>query len=306
MGHSNVCSMTSFVRQDFSNERMSWYWEIRSVNSRYLELHVRLPDTMKSIESDIRAALKQRISRGKIEINLNLQKDSHSESLKINLEKVHAINEAANELQEVTGPGQTLPILEILQWPGVIIPQDKIDEDQLERIIRSLDSTLDKLIDYRRLEGKELHSILEEKLCEIEGLIIRLEQDLPDILTQHQEKLREKIQLIAPEFISDQAAHGQTISERAASERAEQEILILINKSDITEEVDRLKVHIAEVHRILNNDTVMGRRLDFMMQELNREANTLSSKSISSEITLLAVELKVLIEQMREQVQNIE
>ena len=284
-------SMTAFARTDDQTQLASYTWEIRSVNSRYLELHFRLPDALRAIEGPLREQLRTRLSRGKVECHLKFSPNQNQQALSINEDLVAQINQAADQVHGVIGPGNALDALEILKWPGVI-NQGNLDMEQANsEALTSFNDALTQLIDMRQREGDALSSFIQQRLVSIDEQVQKVKAVLPDILNAQRQTLKSKI---------------DELVEKADPDRLEQEMVIILQKADVDEELDRLEAHLEEVIRILKQKGPIGRRLDFMMQELNREANTLSSKSISHITTQIAVELKVLIEQMREQVQNIE
>ena len=284
-------SMTAFARTDDQTQLASYTWEIRSVNSRYLELHFRLPDALRAIEGPLREQLRTRLSRGKVECHLKFSPNQNQQALSINEDLVAQINQAADQVHGVIGPGNALDALEILKWPGVI-NQGNLDMEQANsEALISFDDALTQLIDMRQREGDALSSFIQQRLIAIDEQVQKVKAVLPDILNAQRQTLKSKI---------------DELVEKADPDRLEQEMVIILQKADVDEELDRLEAHLEEVTRILKQKGPIGRRLDFMMQELNREANTLSSKSISHLTTQIAVELKVLIEQMREQIQNIE
>ena len=284
-------SMTAFARTDDQTQLASYTWEIRSVNSRYLELHFRLPDALRAIEGPLREQLRTRLSRGKVECHLKFSPNQNQQALSINEDLVAQINQAADQVHGVIGPGNALDALEILKWPGVI-NQGNLDMEQANsEALTSFNDALTQLIDMRQREGDALSSFIQQRLVSIDEQVQKVKAVLPDILNAQRQTLKSKI---------------DELVEKADPDRLEQEMVIILQKADVDEELDRLEAHLEEVIRILKQKGPIGRRLDFMMQELNREANTLSSKSISHLTTQIAVELKVLIEQMREQIQNIE
>ncbi len=284
-------SMTAFARTDDQTQLASYTWEIRSVNSRYLELHFRLPDALRAIEGPLREQLRTRLSRGKVECHLKFSPNQNQQALSINEDLVAQINQAADQVHDVIGPGNALDALEILKWPGVI-NQGNLDMEQANsEALTSFNDALTQLIDMRQREGDALSSFIQQRLIAIDEQVQKVKAVLPDILNTQRQTLKNKI---------------DELVEKAEPDRLEQEMVIILQKADVDEELDRLEAHLEEVTRILKQKGPIGRRLDFMMQELNREANTLSSKSISHLTTQIAVELKVLIEQMREQIQNIE
>lgn len=284
-------SMTAFARKDQQTDLASYTWEIRSVNSRYLELHFRLPESLRAIEGALRERLRKQLSRGKVECSLRFNPLQQEQDLTINAELVAQINQAADDVHGIIGPGNALNALEILKWPGVISQGDLDQELASKEALALFDDALSDLIAMRQREGAELKVFIQQRLDGIAEQAAKVKAILPDILQAQRDHLKGKLDALVQEVDPD---------------RFEQEMVILLQKADVDEELDRLEAHLKEVGRTLNAKGAIGRRLDFMMQELNREANTLSSKSISHLTTQIAVELKVLIEQMREQIQNIE
>lgn len=226
-----------------------------------------------------------------MECHLKFSPNQNQQALSINEDLVAQINQAADQVHGVIGPGNALDALEILKWPGVI-NQGNLDMEQANsEALTSFNDALTQLIDMRQREGDALSSFIQQRLISIDEQVQKVKAVLPDILNAQRQTLKSKI---------------DELVEKADPDRLEQEMVIILQKADVDEELDRLEAHLEEVIRILKQKGPIGRRLDFMMQELNREANTLSSKSISHLTTQIAVELKVLIEQMREQIQNIE
>ena len=286
-----ILSMTAFARADHEGLVGNFYWEIRSVNSRYLELHFRLPDSLKSIEGDLRDAIRAKLTRGKVECNLKFIANTGQQDLTINEALVSQLNQAADQVHALIGPGNALDALEILKWPGVL-SQPQLDMGQVKTdALQGFDSALTDLVNMREREGTALKAFIEQRMAGIDEEVSKVKAILPEILQAQRENLLKRL---------------RDVQIKVDEERFEQEMVILLQKADVDEELDRLQAHLQEVGRILKQGSAIGRRLDFMMQELNREANTLSSKSISHLTTQIAVQLKVLIEQMREQIQNIE
>ena len=285
-------SMTGFARREV---KLSWgtaVWEIRSVNHRYLEPSFRLPEDCREIEPHLREAMRKALQRGKVEANLNIQWEQEETELGINTTRVAQLTKAAQHINHLLG-ASAAPInaLDILKYPGVIQKQE-IDRDAIQaEVLKLFNSALDGLIEHRTREGNELEQLILQRLDAVSAQVLLVRARLPEILTAQREKLQSKLAALQIDL---------------DPERLEQEIVMLAQKADVDEELDRLDTHVIEVKRSLKQTDSLGRRLDFLMQELNREANTLSSKSIVSDTTQAAVELKVLIEQMREQVQNIE
>ncbi|AMX03867.1 YicC/YloC family endoribonuclease [Microbulbifer thermotolerans] len=289
--NDKVRSMTAFGRAEASYGTGTATWELRSVNHRYLEPHFRLPETARPLETQLRETLRKTLSRGKLELTLTL-KPSNAETagLEINQPLVAALLRAA---EQVSAGGNCAPInpLQLLQWPGVITESETDSEQQSAAILQAFGEALAQLNANREREGAELRKFIEARLDNIEKQVADVRALLPQILEAQREKLRARLEELLAELDQD---------------RLEQEIVLLAQKADVDEELDRLDAHITETRRVLAGGGAIGRRLDFLMQEFNREANTLSSKSVVTDTTQAAVELKVLIEQMREQVQNIE
>ena len=285
-------SMTGFARKEVQHPWGTLICEIRAVNHRYLETHVRLSDSLREYEQIIREEIKKQVNRGKIEISLQLKTESSSSiDLELNTvlaEKIESITDKIRSQLPQTSP---INPLELLKWPGMIQSAD-IDQASLESATKViLRESLTQFKAMREREGEALKVFILQRINEIQNKTVTLREQLPEILKAHQDKLRAKLESLAVELDDDRFA---------------QESVYLAQKADVGEELDRLDAHCKEVELTLNQTTPVGRRLDFLMQEFNREANTLSSKSSSSDTTQTAVDMKVLIEQMREQIQNIE
>jgi uncharacterized protein (TIGR00255 family) len=287
-----IASMTAFGRTEVNGEAGHIIWEIRSVNHRYLEVSIRLPEELRMLEASIREHVGQRISRGKVDCTLRYEPAMTGTSvLTVNNDLVKALLASASEINKSIPDAAPVNALDVLRWPGVINRETPDPEIIGGPLMQQLDKTLDVVLDARQREGKKLKEIILEK-CDAAAVIVAdIKNRIPDILTSLREKMLLRAQELQIELDRD---------------RLEQEVLLLSQKYDVAEEMDRLETHIREVKRILDSKEPVGRRLDFLMQELNREANTLGSKSAHYDCTNASVELKVLIEQMREQIQNIE
>ena len=287
-----MLSMTAFSRQQADKERGSLIWELRSDNHRYLETSVRLPESFRGLENVIRDTIRKKLNRGKIECQLRFQVVEASQSdLQLNKELIAKLVRANDEINQIADLDNQLTSAEILRWPGVVADQD-VDADTIEReAIDLFTSALDDLVSSRVREGEALKGMLNQRVVSIREIVASIRQKIPEIICGQRKNLLEKLEELKAEL---------------EPTRLEQEIAILAQKADVDEELDRMDSHLKEVERIIESNGQKGRRLDFLMQELNREANTLSSKSIVVGTTLGAVELKVLIEQMREQIQNVE
>ena len=287
-----MLSMTAFSRQQADKEWGSLIWELRSVNHRYLETSVRLPESFRGLENVIRDTIRKKLNRGKIECQLRFQVVEASQSdLQLNKELIAKLVRANDEINQIADLDNQLTSAEILRWPGVVADQD-VDADTIEReAIDLFTAALDDLVRSRAREGEALKGMLSQRIISIREIVASIRQKIPEIICGQRKNLLEKLEELKAEL---------------EPTRLEQEIAILAQKADVDEELDRMDSHLKEVERIIESNGQKGRRLDFLMQELNREANTLSSKSIVVGTTLGAVELKVLIEQMREQIQNVE
>ena len=287
-----IRSMTAFSRKELNAPWGTLSWELRSVNHRYLEVHPRLPDTLRDLENPVRESLRSTLSRGKVECTLKLKAENLAPTrLEINETYVKQLLEAANRLTHMTGDTSGLSVTDLLGWPGVVITPEADQSEIQQAALGLLQEALQDFVANREREGQMLNDIIIDRLDKIDAQVTVVRQHLPEILQAQKEKLLARL---------------EEISANVDQERLEQEIVYLAQKSDVDEELDRLETHVKEVRRALKQGGAVGRRLDFLMQELNREANTLGSKSINTLTTQAAVELKVLIEQMREQIQNIE
>ena len=285
-------SMTAFSRQQIDSEWGDLIWELRSVNHRYLEPSIRLPDNFRSLETPIRKQLRDKLNRGKIECQLRFKAvEPNKINWQLDTDMITRLSRANSEINRLTGGDHSLKNIDILKWPGVISDESLDEEIFNNEILQLFDRALDDLIMARKREGESLKNMLLKRIESIQSITDAIRMKMPNIIAKQKENLFLRLEELKAEF---------------EPTRLEQEIAILAQKADVDEELDRLDAHVNEVVRILESEGQIGRRLDFLMQELNREANTLSSKSIVVETTQGAVELKVLIEQMREQIQNIE
>jgi uncharacterized protein (TIGR00255 family) len=287
-------SMTAFARLSQQHGWGTITWEIRSVNQRYLEPNFRLPETLRELEMPLREHLRKSLGRGKLDCTLQLTLNREQEGVEVNEDKARQyIAAAASVAEMMTYPANPAPVspMDILKWPGVL-EERQVDSELLKSTVTTLfRESVDQLISNRAVEGEKLSAFILQRVVNIRAETEKVRARLPEILAAQKQRLQEKI---------------ADITATADPERLEQEIAILAQKADVDEELDRLDAHLLEIEQVVKRKEPIGRRLDFLMQELNREANTLSSKSIALDTTQSAVELKVLIEQMREQIQNIE
>lgn len=286
-----IYSMTGFARKELKAEWGTAVWEIRSVNQRYLETFYRIPENFRALEPSLRDRLRKKLNRGKVECGLRINfSESNVGELSVNQELAKQLIKAAKWTQSAGADGQIYPA-DILRWPGVM-GSEEADMDTIQKELLDLfDGTLKDFIASRAGEGENMKALIEQRLSAIAEQAKQVEAHMPEILEWQKDRIRTKFSEAKIELDDN---------------RVEQEMILIAQKSDVAEELDRLHSHISETNKILKKGGAVGRRLDFMMQEFNREANTLGSKSINSQVTQSAVELKVLIEQMREQIQNIE
>ncbi|OFC71528.1 YicC/YloC family endoribonuclease [Alteromonas confluentis] len=286
-----IYSMTAFARSEVKKDWGTAVWEIRSVNQRFLETYFRLPEQFRALEPVLRERFRKRLQRGKVECALRFNANDAAVT-KLNLNEALA-KEVMHAADWVQSHGQSTGVnpLDILRWPGVIAAEEA-DMDAIQAdILAAFDTTLTQFIEARASEGDALKTMIEQRLDAIESEAATVSEKMPAIVEWQREKILSRFEEAKVELDPT---------------RIEQEMVMLAQKVDVAEELDRLNAHVKETRNILKKGGACGRRLDFMMQEFNRESNTLGSKSINSEITQSAVELKVLIEQMREQIQNIE
>lgn len=285
--HSMTASANLTQRLDSS----SWQWEIRTVNQRFLELNFRLPENARHLEMALRQRCKQVLERGKLDITLRYQTPPLQQSLQINTALLQQLTQAVNQVQLALPEATQVNPLDILNWPGILTNATPEENTLDEALLTSFEQALTQLNEARQQEGEALAKLIQQRVEAMREQIVHLRPLMTDILQAHRQKLQIKLNELAANI---------------DEQRLAAELVLLAQKADIDEELDRLQHHLGEVERVIRQPGAIGRRLDFLMQELNREANTLGSKSIDTRTTEVSVELKVLIEQMREQVQNIE
>ncbi|MCU5773513.1 YicC family protein [Erwiniaceae bacterium BAC15a-03b] len=286
-----IRSMTAYARRETKGEWGSAAWELRSVNQRYLETYIRLPEQFRSLEPVIRERLRNRLTRGKVECNLRFDADpSAQSSLLLNEPLAKQLVQAANWVKMQSDEGEINP-LDILRWPGVMSAKEQDLDAITAELLKALDGAIDDFIIARETEGNALKAMIEQRLEGVSTEVAKVRTQMPEVVKWQRERLVSKL---------------EEAEVQLENTRLEQELVMMAQRIDVAEELDRLEAHVKETYNILKKKEAVGRRLDFMMQEFNRESNTLASKSINAEITTSAIELKVLIEQMREQIQNIE
>jgi uncharacterized protein (TIGR00255 family) len=284
--------MTGFARAETATPQGQLLWEVRSINHRYLEVQLKLPDFARELESGLRQFATAQLGRGRVEGSLSLRAgENRAPAGRLNSALVRQLaghfEAVANEL------GNPAPVspLDVLRWPGVLEQEEQDPAALYPVVMQAFEAVIADLNGARSREGMRIHEMLERRLAEIETHVADVITRLPVVLARIRERMAERV-----------AALGVL----ADPDRLEQEVVLLAQKLDVSEELDRLRAHLAEFRDTLQSDAPVGRRLDFLVQELNREANTLGSKSADAETTRHAVDIKVLVEQIREQVQNVE
>jgi uncharacterized protein (TIGR00255 family) len=284
--------MTGFARREVSGPWGTLVCEIRSVNHRFLEPGFRLPDELRSAEPELRQRLAREVKRGKVDCSMTFRRvQGAGGNLEVDPQALERLVARVRDVAVALPDRHTVNVLDVLRWPGVLREESGTGEELIIATHALFGSTLEDLVAARAREGMRLRELLEQRSNGLEALVANVRARLPEV----QARVRSKL--------DDRLAELQVNVDR---DRLEQELALLLQRLDIDEELDRLSGHIVEIRRVIHGKEPAGRRLDFLMQELNREANTLSSKSQDLETTRSAVDMKVLIEQMREQVQNVE
>ncbi|MCC5865111.1 MAG: YicC family protein [Wenzhouxiangella sp.] len=288
-----IRSMTAYAQRSAQTARGQLTWELRSVNQRFLDLSLRMPEEFRVLEPDVRQRFKEALSRGKVEASLRFQADAAAATadLRLNTDLARALVRCHDELAGLSGGAADPDLVHLLDWPGMIIQERPDFDAERAAALDLLDLAVAALIDAREQEGQAIAEMIEARLAGIERQVAEVRSYLPQIRTALDQRFRDRL---------------ANLSQPVEPGRIEQEVVLALQKLDVDEELDRLDVHVSEIRRVMGLDEPVGRRLDFLMQELNREANTLGSKAAVVETGQAAVELKVLIEQMREQIQNVE
>ncbi|RPE80765.1 uncharacterized protein (TIGR00255 family) [Vespertiliibacter pulmonis] len=286
-----IYSMTAFAHLEIKKTWGNAVWELRSVNQRFLETFFRLPEQFRHLEMSLRERLRAELSRGKVECSLRIELNSHKNNeLSLNQDYAKQVIGSLQWLKETAQAGE-INLVDILRFPGVVDNQSQ-DLDQISQdLLVGFEQILREFIAMRGREGESLNTLIQQRLTLIAQEASKVQTQMPSILQWQKDRLSQRF---------------EELNLQLDPQRLEQEMVLLAQRVDVAEELDRLQLHVKETQSILNKGGAVGRKLDFMMQELNREANTLASKSINAEVTNSAVELKVLIEQMREQIQNLE
>ncbi|MGB5276718.1 MAG: YicC/YloC family endoribonuclease [Gammaproteobacteria bacterium] len=284
--------MTAFARVQKSEKFGTLTWELRSVNSRYLDINCRLPEDFRAQEGRVRECINTRLQRGKIECGLRFMPELAIETgIEVNAALVKSLIDACQQINtRLHQPSEINPV-DILSWPGVVAEPEQDFKVIYAVSEKLLQHALDELVANRLREGERMRELIQKRCASMQQIVADVRQQLPQIQQRYREKLTARL---------------EELNTGVEQDRLEQELVFLAQKMDVDEELDRLEAHLAELCDVLDREEAVGRRLDFLMQELNREANTLGSKSADISTTQASVELKVLIEQMREQIQNIE
>jgi uncharacterized protein (TIGR00255 family) len=278
--------------------------ELRTVNSRFLDLNFRMPDEVRACEPTLREMLMGKLARGKVDIRVNLQRAEQSVGEgALNRDTLAQLASLERSVLEIFPGVGRLHAGEILRWPGVLAESGVPSEEVREAVLACGKEALAELVRVRGREGAQLSGILTANITEMEAIVTRITPLIPELIARHQQKIIERLQEALGTAAPD---GGQTITREEASERIRQEVTIYGVRIDVAEELSRLTAHLNETRHVLEQGGRVGKRLDFMMQELNREANTLGSKAAAKEVADASMTLKLLIEQMREQVQNLE
>ena len=286
-----IKSMTAFADGEIVVDNLTILCELRSVNHRYSDLSVKLPDRLRFVESDVRRLVAEKLKRGKIECSISYKRQTGAQSFAVNEEMVQKLLDATNRIEALMQTPLSFSALDVLAFPGVQQDNETDREVLREHIVSLLESSIAKMLETRAREGAQLAILINDRCEKILQLVVSARERLPVVLNLVRSKLIARIEEVVAQPDND---------------RLEQELVILAQKLDVDEELDRLQTHVLEVQRALKQQEPIGRRLDFLMQEMNREANTLGSKSADRDMTQISIDLKVLIEQMREQIQNIE
>jgi uncharacterized protein (TIGR00255 family) len=287
-----IASMTGFARREISGNWGALVCELRSVNHRFLESGFRLPDELRAAEGELRQRLAREIKRGKVDCSISYRRAQGAETaLEVDTAALERLLTSVRDISRSLPGNPTVNVLDVLRWPGILRDETDSGDELLKATHALFGSTVEELIGARAREGQRLRELLEQRCNGLEALVAHVRARLPEVQARVRTRLDDRL---------------AELKANVDQERLEQELAMLLQRLDVDEELDRLAGHIVEIRRVIDGSEPAGRRLDFLMQELNREANTLSSKSQDLETTRSAVDMKVIIEQMREQVQNVE
>jgi len=285
-------SMTAYAQRVEATPWGDITCELRSVNHRYLEISPRLGEELRHMEPEVRETIGKKIKRGRVECTMRLQsRGEWSDELELDVDRVRRMVAVAEKLQAEIPVLEPLRTIDVMRWPGILRSAEYDQEGLAKATLTALEAALKEFVAVRRREGDRLMELLRQRLGEMDKIVAQVRTLLPDVYAAFRERIQTRL--------------GEVRNEMDPA-RLEQEMVVYIQRADVAEEVDRLGVHLEELAAVLKQDQPVGRRLDFLMQEINREANTLGSKSVDTRLTQASVELKVLIDQMREQIQNIE
>jgi uncharacterized protein (TIGR00255 family) len=298
---AHLASMTGFSDASRTTEFGSITVELKSVNGRFLELSSRLPEDLRYAEGPLRERIGAAMSRGKVDCRVSLARDPAAAGGRLNATALAQLGELARQVHAAMPQAQSMGVGDVLRWPGLIESGATDPEAWRQPLLQALEQALEGLQQSRRREGAALGTALLERCAAIDLIVARLRESVPRLLAEMERRLQERLGQALGSALA-----GSSIPREEINERIRQELTLHGMRADVAEELDRLATHVAEVRRVLQQGGPVGRRLDFLLQELNREANTIGSKASAIDTTNAAVELKLLIEQMREQVQNLE
>jgi uncharacterized protein (TIGR00255 family) len=295
-------SMTGFAGASFATPLGQAAIEVRSVNSRFLDLTLKIADDLRAFEPQIRERIGARLARGKVECRLSVQRAAGTESTRLNTETLAGLQRLGEQVRQALPQAAPLSVADVLGWPGVL-ETPPLDADALRAaVLAALDGALDRLHESRAREGAAIADGLRSRCDGIAAIVEQLRGRLPELRAAVERKLSERLN----QALGTPLAAAAALTRDEVAERIRQEVTLYGLRADVDEELSRLATHVAEVRRVIDAGGAVGRRLDFLMQELNREANTLGSKATAIDLAQSAIELKLLIEQMREQIQNLE
>ena len=297
-----VASMTGFASAVRPTALGRLTLELRSVNSRFLDLSLKMPDDLRGTEAVIREAISAQIARGKVECRVSIARGAGESEPRLNAAALDQLAALASQVARSLPSVAPISTADALNWPGVVETPGAEPEALRAHVLAALTEAIAALAESRRREGAALSTVLQVQCQQIEQIASQLSARAPELIATVERKLNERLQ----KALSLPLAGASTLTREEISERIRQEVTLYALKMDVDEEIKRLGTHVAEVRRVLAAGGAVGRRLDFLMQELNREANTLGSKAAAIEMTNASVDLKILIEQMREQIQNLE
>ena len=298
----SVASMTGYAAADGKTAAGTVTVECRSVNSRFLDLTLRLDDALRFAEPAVRERLQKRLGRGKVEVRMSLSRDESALPATVNEAALARLVALQAAVQKHAPEAEALSVAEILAMPGIAHTESADRDELLQAVMAVLDRCIDGLVEARRREGAALARVINGYMDDMSAVVGEVRAAIPRIVAQLQEKLAARLE----DALSSALTEKSTLTKEEVSERIRQEVTLYAMRMDVDEEMNRLTTHIAEVRRLLAEGGAVGRKLDFMAQEMNREANTLGSKAAAIEMTQASLSLKITIDRMREQIQNLE